>query len=132
MNRVQMLSLSLAVVLVGPVHAQSCSGGDGGGIDATGNQCSTPTNVVVSAAHPSFWDRYRATDSLGKDVGPVVYADGRHSAGEQDGASGCAGQGAREDGQGPDRVGSALFRRRVRRNGCQRQSVRGSTGAGGK
>jgi hypothetical protein len=50
MIKVQMLSLSLAAVLVGPVHAQSCSGGDGGGIDATGNQCSTPNEVVTSAA----------------------------------------------------------------------------------
>jgi hypothetical protein len=40
----------VAVVLAGPVHAQLCSGGDGGGIDATGNQCSTPNDVVASAA----------------------------------------------------------------------------------
>jgi hypothetical protein len=58
MIKVQMLSLSLAAVLVGPVHAQSCSGGDGGGIDATGNQCSTPHDVAASAEHPSFWERY--------------------------------------------------------------------------
>ena len=50
MNKVQMLLLSLAAVLVGPVHAQVCSGGHGGGIDATGNQCSTPTDVAASAA----------------------------------------------------------------------------------
>ena len=30
----------LAAALTGPVHAE-CSGGEGGGIDATGNQCST-------------------------------------------------------------------------------------------
>jgi len=41
MNTVQMLSWSLAAVLAGPVHAQGCSGGDGGGMDATGNQCNT-------------------------------------------------------------------------------------------
>ena len=50
MNKAQMLSLSLGAVLVVPVHAQLCSGGDGGGIDATGNQCSTPNDVVASAA----------------------------------------------------------------------------------
>ena len=50
MNKVQMLSLLLAAVLAGPLHAQSCSGGDGGGIDATGNQCSTPNDVAASAA----------------------------------------------------------------------------------
>jgi hypothetical protein len=40
----------LAAVLVGPVHAQSCSDVDGGGIDATGNQCSTPNDAAASAA----------------------------------------------------------------------------------
>ena len=30
----------LTAVLTGPIHAE-CSGGDGGGLDATGNQCST-------------------------------------------------------------------------------------------
>jgi len=49
MNKVQMLSLSLAAALIGPVHAQSCSGGDGGGMDATGNQCNTPNEVTASA-----------------------------------------------------------------------------------
>jgi hypothetical protein len=57
-NKVQVLSLLLAAVLVGPVHAQSCSGGDGGGMDATGNQCSAPNDVAVSEERASFWDRY--------------------------------------------------------------------------
>lgn len=78
MIKVQVLSLSLAAVLVGPVHAQSCSGGDGGGIDATGNQCSTPNNVVVSAQHPSFWDRYepliRWAKMSGRSSTPTVVA----------------------------------------------------------
>jgi len=70
MNKLQMLSLSLAAVLVGPVHAQSCSGGDGGGIDATGNQCSTPNNVVASTEHPLFWDRYVPLIRWAKMSGP--------------------------------------------------------------
>jgi hypothetical protein len=32
-------TLYLAALLAGPLHAQVCSGGAGGGIDATGNQC---------------------------------------------------------------------------------------------
>ncbi len=70
MNKVQMLSLSLAAVLVGPVHAQSCSGGDGGGIDATGNQCSTLSEVVASAEHPLFWERYEPLIRWVKMSGP--------------------------------------------------------------
>ena len=41
-------TLILTAVLAGPVHAQVCSGGEGGGIDATGNQCNTPDNVAAS------------------------------------------------------------------------------------
>jgi hypothetical protein len=46
MNRIQMLSL--AAMLAGPVHAQVCSGGHAGGMDATGNQCNTPYEVVLA------------------------------------------------------------------------------------
>jgi hypothetical protein len=50
MNKIQMFSLSLAAVLAGPVHAQGCSGGNDGGMDATGNQCSTLIEVAALAA----------------------------------------------------------------------------------
>ena len=49
MNKVQMFSLSLAAVLAGPVHAQGCSGGNDGGMDATGNQCNTLNEVAAPA-----------------------------------------------------------------------------------
>jgi hypothetical protein len=49
MNKVHMFSLSLAAVLAGPVHAQVCSGGNNGGMDATGNQCNTPNEVAAFA-----------------------------------------------------------------------------------
>ena len=49
MNKVQMFSLSLAAVLAGPVHAQGCSGGSDGGMDATGNQCNTLNEVAAFA-----------------------------------------------------------------------------------
>jgi hypothetical protein len=38
MNPVRLLLL--AAVFAAPLHAQECSGGGGGGVDATGNQCS--------------------------------------------------------------------------------------------
>jgi len=37
----------LTAVLTGHVHAE-CSGGDGGGTDATGNQCSAPNDIAGS------------------------------------------------------------------------------------
>ena len=46
----------LTALVAGPVYA-ACSGGDGGGLDATGNQCSTPDYVAqsdkMSGAHVS-------------------------------------------------------------------------------
>ena len=59
MNKVQMLSLSLAAVLVGPLHAQSCSGGDGGGIDATGNECGTSNDVGSGVNPPAQADKMK-------------------------------------------------------------------------
>ena len=53
MTKVQMLSLSLAAVLAGPVHAQGCSGGNAGGMDATGNQCNWPSEVAASTTGPA-------------------------------------------------------------------------------
>ncbi|HJW53124.1 MAG TPA: hypothetical protein VJ501_14020 [Burkholderiaceae bacterium] len=48
-----MFSLSLAVVLAGPVHAQMCSGGNDGGIDATGNECNWPSEVAALITGPA-------------------------------------------------------------------------------
>ncbi len=53
MNRVRMFSLALAAVLAGPVHAQGCSGGNDGGIDATGNQCNWPSEVAALITGPA-------------------------------------------------------------------------------
>ena len=50
MSKIQMFTLSLAAVLVGPVYAQVCSGGNDGGMDATGNQCNTLNEVAAFAA----------------------------------------------------------------------------------
>ena len=40
----------LVAVFAGPLHAQVCSGGAGGGTDAVGNQCSTPNDVAEPAS----------------------------------------------------------------------------------
>jgi hypothetical protein len=42
-------TLYLAALLAGPLHAQVCSGGAGGGIDATGNQCGDAATVGLYA-----------------------------------------------------------------------------------
>jgi hypothetical protein len=42
-------TLYLAAVLAGPLHAQVCSGGAGGGVDATGNQCGDAAIIGVNA-----------------------------------------------------------------------------------
>jgi hypothetical protein len=42
-------TLYLAAVLAGPLHAQVCSGGAGGGIDATGNQCGDAATIGLYA-----------------------------------------------------------------------------------
>jgi len=47
----------LLAVLAAPVYAE-CSGGAGGGIDATGNECSTPIHVAGSGVNaPALSDK---------------------------------------------------------------------------
>jgi hypothetical protein len=53
-NAIRAMLVAAAVVLSASVHAQNCSGGPDGGMDATGNQCSHPNPVAVSAATPSM------------------------------------------------------------------------------
>src|SRR5512137_2182980 len=40
-------TLYLAALLAGPLHAQVCSGGAGGGLDATGNQCGDAATIEL-------------------------------------------------------------------------------------
>jgi len=91
MNRIRMVSLSLAVVLSGSVHAQVCSGGSDGGIDSTGNECNWPSEIaalftgpatsppaqvielgraLASAKHPAM----RASQASGQKVTPTAIA----------------------------------------------------------
>jgi hypothetical protein len=74
MNKAQMFSLSLVAVLAGPVHAQVCSGGNDGGIDATGNQCNWPSEVAAFTTGPATSPQAQVT-RLGS-----VQASAKHPA----------------------------------------------------
>jgi hypothetical protein len=58
MNFIRKVLLAAAIASASPVHAQSCSGGPDGGMDATGNQCNRPAAVAewVGAAEPKVGD----------------------------------------------------------------------------
>lgn len=69
----------LAAFVAAPLHAQVCSGGSGGGTDATGNQCSTPDEFAASTTGPGIPPPARAAKMTGVQqavvaVGPVVRA----------------------------------------------------------
>ena len=56
MNAIRMLCLIATVAFVSPVYAQECSGGYGGGTDATGNQCgnaAAEAYTAVSSPQPT-------------------------------------------------------------------------------
>ena len=48
MNTIDAFGLATAIVFSQSLHAQSCSGGSDGGMDATGNQCNAPGSAVAS------------------------------------------------------------------------------------
>jgi hypothetical protein len=50
--RLRMACFILALVCTPAAHAQECSGGADGGMDATGNQCNAPGNYVHVPAPP--------------------------------------------------------------------------------
>jgi hypothetical protein len=45
----RLFGLVAVVALAGPGHAQGCSGGNGGGMDATGNQCGDAATIGLYA-----------------------------------------------------------------------------------
>ncbi len=49
----RMILLGSAAILAGSLHAQVCSGGTDGGMDATGNQCTDPGTAISYAATPT-------------------------------------------------------------------------------
>jgi len=48
------LGLAAVVAFAGPAHSQECSGGSGGGTDATGNQCNDPVAIAASGERPGI------------------------------------------------------------------------------
>ena len=44
----RVLGLAAVLAFADPAHSQECSGGNGGGTDATGSQCSDPVAIVGS------------------------------------------------------------------------------------
>ena len=48
MNIGRTIFLVVTLTTAGSLHAQNCSGGPDGGMDATGNQCSTPADVAAN------------------------------------------------------------------------------------
>jgi hypothetical protein len=48
MNISRTIFLVVALTAAGGLHAQNCSGGPDGGMDATGNQCGTSTDVAAN------------------------------------------------------------------------------------
>jgi hypothetical protein len=45
--------LAISLAGIGSLHAQGCSGGVDGGMDATGNQCNTARDVAAQAVEPA-------------------------------------------------------------------------------
>ena len=66
-----------AALLAGPVHAQVCSGGAAGGIDATGNQCN---NVEESTAASGIDSPAPSEKMSGVHVAVPAATAPRHSA----------------------------------------------------
>ena len=46
----RVLGLAAALAFADPAQSQECSGGNGGGTDATGNQCSDPVAIAERGA----------------------------------------------------------------------------------
>jgi hypothetical protein len=53
MNQLHTLITAAALVLAASAHAQDCSGGKDGGMDATGNECNQPAPIVPAAQTPA-------------------------------------------------------------------------------
>ena len=53
MRKLNALIAAAALVLAASAHAQDCSGGKDGGMDATGNECTQPAPIVAAAQTPA-------------------------------------------------------------------------------
>ncbi len=47
-SQLKSIAFAAAMLVAGTVHAHDCSGGAGGGMDATGNDCGVVADVITS------------------------------------------------------------------------------------
>jgi hypothetical protein len=78
-------TLYLAAVLAGPVHAQVCSGGAAGGIDATGNQCGDAATIGLNT-NGSDIASPRLTDKMSRILQSTAASTDTHPRAEMSGA----------------------------------------------
>jgi len=81
MNAIRKMLVAATFALAAAAHAQDCSGGADGGMDATGNQCSRSDPTAVNAATSKMNSPSRNTSS-GRGtaaVRQVVRLDGTFS-----------------------------------------------------
>jgi hypothetical protein len=78
-------TLYLAAVLAGPLHAQVCSGGAAGGIDATGNQCGDAATIVLNAGGTDIASP-RLTDKMSRLLQSTAATTDTHPTADMPGA----------------------------------------------
>lgn len=82
MNTIRTMLVAAAVALAASAHAQNCSGGPEGGMDATGNQCSQSNPAAATAATPGM-NPAPGTTATSRNIAaasPIIHpqrADGR-------------------------------------------------------
>ena len=74
---------AVVFAVAGAVHAQDCSGGTDGGMDATGNQCNEPRTVAVGPAAPAATRSDSAVRNDPKMTRPVASRVPRHTIAER-------------------------------------------------
>jgi hypothetical protein len=68
MSQLHALITAAALVLAASAHAQDCSGGKDGGMDATGNECNQPAPIVAAAQPPAKSVSARPTIAAARPV----------------------------------------------------------------
>ncbi len=146
MNIGRTICLVVALTAAGSLHAQNCSGGPDGGMDATGNQCSTPTDVAnyttaswvaplaqastmggVQRSVPAVLPAVRLGDDAGRSIEAGRRRGANRSGRRRKGGRPCAGFDLANRG----RLGIAMLGRPRRRNGRHRQPVQRGSGCRG-
>ena len=72
MNQLHTVIAIAILLLAASAHAQECSGGKDGGMDATGNECNKPAPVVAPAQTPAKSVAARETTGASRSVAPSM------------------------------------------------------------